>query len=136
MKLLSEEVGLICQQDFGAFNLSEIKSLGLGFISSGQDRITEGGNMSAEFLSIVDDVLENLFLVGLERKIRNFVLPSLQVFQFWSSGITRNANSPITNGAGILLVILDFASGNLQTFTVIPETISKNSNYLKGTYHS
>lgn len=48
-------------------------------------------------------------------------MPVVQILQLGSSRITGDFATPIADGALILVVILDFAAGKLQAFTVVPE---------------
>jgi hypothetical protein len=80
--------------------------------------------MRPEVLRVVDDLRKNVFLVRLEGKSWDLILPCLKIFQLRTSGITWNPNSPVADGTSILLIILDLASSDLQTFAVIPDHIS------------
>lgn len=113
MELLSEEICFIRKKDFGTFDFSQVKSLSLGFIRRRHDWIAERCHMLPEFLRIVDDLVENLFFIRLEWKPRDFILPLLEILQLRSRGITRDSYSPVTDGASVLLLILDFTSSDL-----------------------
>jgi hypothetical protein len=80
VELLAEEVGLVREEDFCAFNLPQVEALCLGLIRGSHDGIAEGSDVLPELLSVVDDLLQNLFFVRLEGKIRNLILPGLQIF--------------------------------------------------------
>jgi hypothetical protein len=120
MELLTEEICFVRKKDFGTFDFSQVKSLSLGFIRSRHDRIAERCHMVPEFLRIVDDLVENLFFVRLERKRGDFILPLLEILQLRSRGVTRDSYSPVTDGASVLLLILDFTSSDLETFPMVP----------------
>ena len=124
MKLLSEEVGFVGQENFGAFDLSKVESLSLRFVRCGHYWIAERCHMLPEFLCIVDDFLENLLFVWLEREPTDFVLPLLEILQLRSCSIARNSNPPVAYGTSVLLVVLDFTPGDLETFSVIPNNVS------------
>ena len=124
MELLSEEICFIRKKDFGTFDFSQVKSLSLGFIRRRHDWIAERCHMLPEFLRIVDDLVENLFFIRLEWKPRDFILPLLEILQLRSRGITRDSYSPVTDGASVLFLILDFTSSDLETFSVIPNNVS------------
>lgn len=121
MQLLSKEVGLVRQQNLSAFNLSKIEPLGIRFIGCGENWVAERRDDSTEIRRICDDVLEHFFFIWLERKIRDLVLPQLQVFQLWSSCVTRDFDSPVANRASVLFIFFDFATSNLEAFAVIPD---------------
>lgn len=120
MECLPEEISLIGQENFSSFNLSKIEALGLDFLCGCHYRIAERGNMRSEILRIVDDFLKDFFFIRLEGQVRNFILPRLQILKLRSSSVSRNFDSPVTDRTCIFLVILDFTSRDLQTFTMIP----------------
>jgi hypothetical protein len=73
-----------------------------------------------ESLSVIDDFLEQLFLLGLEGKALDLVLPGHQVLELRASSVTGDLDSPIADGASVLIVLLDLSTGDLQALPVIP----------------
>lgn len=69
--------------------------------------------------------MQYLLFIGLEWQPGDLILPGQEVFQFWASRITRNLDSPITDGTHVLVVILDLATSDFQAFSMVPEVISK-----------
>lgn len=47
-------------------------------------------------------------------------MPPLKVFEFGTSGVTRNLDPVVADGAGVLVILLEFAAGDLQAFAVVP----------------
>jgi hypothetical protein len=76
--------------------------------------------MGSEFLGVVDDLHEDFLFVGLKWKARNLILPGLQILKLWPGSVTRDFHTPVTDGAGVLFVVLDLSASDLQTFTVVP----------------
>jgi hypothetical protein len=69
---------------------------------------------------MMNEGLQSVFLLWLKGKIRQHVLPPLKVFEFGTSGVTRNLDPVVTDGAGVLIILLEFAAGDLQAFAVVP----------------
>jgi hypothetical protein len=138
VKFLSEEVCLVSQENFSAFDLSKVESLCLSFISCGHDRITERCHVLSEFLCVTDDLVENLFFVGLEGQPRNFILPLLEIFQLWTGSVSRYSYSPVADRTSVLFIVLDFTSSDLETLSVIPNGLLRHNFKLINdvTYHS
>lgn len=76
--------------------------------------------MVAEVLCVIDYARENVFFFRLEREIGDFGLPVDQIFEFWAGSVARDFDAPVTDGAGVFFVFLDFPTGDLKAFAVIP----------------
>ena len=81
MELLSEKIGLICQQDFGPFNLSQIETLSGHFVGGSHHRIDVRTHKFSKRLSDIYDFVQNIFLLWLKWQMRNITLPVLKVFE-------------------------------------------------------
>ena len=66
VKLLSEEVGFVGEQDVGAFDLAKVETLSRDFVRCCHDRIGEGTNEISEVLCLINNVLNSTFLLWLE----------------------------------------------------------------------
>ena len=120
MELLSEEVGFVGEQDVGTFDLAEVETLSRDFVGCCHDRIGKGTNEISEVLCLVNNVLNSTFLLWLEGQAGNLRLPVLQVFELWSSCITRYLDSMVTDRTGVFVLFLQFATRDLEAFPMIP----------------
>lgn len=80
MELLSKEICLVGQQDFGPFNFAKIKALCSYFFWRGHNRIDVRTHEVSKSLSGVDNFLERVLLFWLKRQIDYIILPVLQIF--------------------------------------------------------
>jgi hypothetical protein len=120
MKLLSEKVGFVDKKNFCTLNLPKVEALCFGLISCRHDWVAERSDMIAEFKSVINDLGKYSLLVGLEWKGLDIILPGLEILYLRASCISRNSDTPVTDWTSIFLIILDFATSNLETFAVIP----------------
>jgi len=67
-----------------------------------------------------DDLLEDCFLLRLEREAWNFSLPIDQVLKLWASCITWNFDTVIADWTGVIVVFFYLAPSNFETFAMIP----------------
>jgi hypothetical protein len=74
----------------------------------------------AEVLCVVDDAAEHVFFFGLEREGLDLALPLDQVLELWSCCISRDLDAPVADGTRVFLVFFNFATSDLETFSVIP----------------
>lgn len=81
VQLLSKKVGLVCQQDFGPFDLPQIETLSGHFVRGSHHRIDVRTHKFPERLSDIDDFVENIFLLWLKWQMGNITLPILKVFE-------------------------------------------------------
>jgi hypothetical protein len=75
MQLRAKIIRLPDQQNLRPFNLPQIKPQDRRLLRRRHDRVTEGGDVVAEVLRVVDDAREEVFLVGLEGEGFDLVLP-------------------------------------------------------------
>ena len=75
MDLLSEEVGFVCQQDLRTFYLSEIEYQCGDLLGSGACSVGETMKKISKPNCLIDDIVQGLFLIGLERQACDFGLP-------------------------------------------------------------
>lgn len=75
MDLLSEEVGFVRQQDLRAFYLSEIEYQCGNLLSRGACGVGEAMEEVSETNCLINDVVQGLFLIRLERQACDFGLP-------------------------------------------------------------
>ena len=47
-------------------------------------------------------------------------MPILKVFELRTSSVTRNLDAVVADWTSILVVLLDFPTGNFETFPVVP----------------
>jgi hypothetical protein len=113
MDLLTEKVCLVRQQDFCALDLSEIKNKRRNLFVGCASRIGKTLKKVTKGSGLIYDIVENVFFIGLKWQGQSFCLPFLQVFEFRTSGITRDLSAPVTNRTGVLVKFLDFASRDL-----------------------
>lgn len=121
VNFLSEKIGLIREQDFSPFNLSQIKYLGGHFFCSHTRRIgRKGVNRLSKCGCLLYYVVENCFFVWLERQVRYFGLPFTQILKLGTGGVSRDLNAPIANWTGVVVNFLNPSSSYLQALPVIP----------------
>jgi hypothetical protein len=120
MNLLSEEVGLECQENLGALNLAQVEYQSGHLFRCCAGSIGETMQEIAESSRLVDNAFENFFLFRLEGQSCDFRVPILEILQLGASSIAGNLLSPIADWASVLVKLLNFAARNLQTFAMIP----------------
>jgi hypothetical protein len=120
VQLLAEEVGLVREQYLRTLDLSQVETLRVGLCLGGENGVAVSRYVVSELLAVVDDLSQNIFLLGLEGKSQNLLEPRYQIFKLRSRGITRDLDAPVADWAGVLVFVLDFTSGNLQTLSMVP----------------
>jgi len=122
IQLLPKEICLVREEDIRPLNLSQVESLRRDLLVRVDKvvRVDVRTNEVAEIFGSIDNARQALFLVGLERQLRNLGLPSLKILQLWSCRITRNLDTPITNRTRIVLVFLVPPTSNLQALAMVP----------------
>lgn len=78
------------------------------------------GNEQTEILSLVDDAQEALFLLGLEGKVGDLVVPGYEIFQLRARRIARDLDAIVAYGASVLVIFLDLSTSNLEALAMIP----------------
>jgi hypothetical protein len=126
VNLLSQIVRLLGQENLGPFNFAQIENQSRHFLRGDTGGVGESLQEIAEAECLVDNTVQDLFLVRLKRQIGNLRMPVLEILQLGTGCIARNLLSPVTDGAGVFVKLLDLASGDLETFTVIPEQYVRN----------
>lgn len=81
MELLSEKVGLVCQQNFGPFDLPQVETLSGHFLRGCHHWINVRTHKFPKSLGDVDNLVKNFFLLGLKWQMGNITLPVLKVFK-------------------------------------------------------
>src|SRR5690349_15587112 len=78
--------------------------------------------MVSKSLGVIDNLLQDTLLFGLEREAGNLFVPDHKVFQSWPGRVSRNLDAVVADGAcpGFLIIVLDLAPRNLKAFSVIP----------------
>lgn len=120
MNLLAEEVRLVGQQNFRAFNLPQIENQGGNFLGGCTRGVGEAMQEISECKRFADNAIQDILLVWLERESSNLGLPVLQVLQLWAGCIARNLLSPITDRTSVFIKLFDFAPSNLEAFAMVP----------------
>ena len=60
-----------------------------------------------------DNFFQYFFLFGLEGQTRDLSLPVDQVFKLRASCITRDLDTVVANGAGVVVIFFDLATSDL-----------------------
>lgn len=82
MQFLSENIRLICEENFSTFNLAQVEQH-LRHLLDGPAELVAVGILSkeiAERLGFVDNPSKELFFLRLERQVWDFILPALEIF--------------------------------------------------------
>lgn len=80
MQLLSEKVGLVCEEKIGTFDLAKVEAQCTYFLGRDSQRIDIWADIISEVLSGLDGVDQGLLLFGLEWKHLELVVPILELF--------------------------------------------------------
>ena len=120
MEFLTQEIGLVSKKNVGTFDLSKIEAECGHFVRRDCQRVDVWADIVPEGLSSLYDACKSIFLFRLEWQILQFVLPSNELFKLWTSSIARNLQAPVTDGASVLVIFLDLASSDFETFSMVP----------------
>lgn len=120
MEFLTQKIGLVSKKNVGAFDLSKVEAERGHLVRRNCQRVDVWTNVIPEGLSGLYNACEGFFFLRLKRQILQFVLPSNELFKFRTSSIARNLQTPVTYGASVLIVFLDLAASDLETFSVVP----------------
>jgi len=131
VQLLSEEVCLVSEKYLGALDLAQVESLRLSFIGRCHDRVAIASYAVSKVLRIINDLLENLLFFRLEWQIRYFVVPVDQCLKSWSRGIGGDLDPPVTDGTGVLVILFDFPTSDLQALAVVPVIMLRNRRQMQ-----
>lgn len=113
VKLLAKEIGLVGEKDVGAFDLAKVEAKRGHFIRRDRQGVDIGANVVSKGLGGFDDADKSFFFFGLEWQVLQFLLPCDELFKLRPGSVSRNLQTPITDGTGVLVVFLDLATGNL-----------------------
>lgn len=138
MKLLAKEVCFEAKQDLGSFDLAKVKTLRRDLFRIGHHWIDVWSHELSKSFGRGDDFFQYFFFFRLEGQTRNLSLPVDQVFKLWASCITRDLDTVVANGAGVVVVFFDLATSDLQALAMIPgkESIPSELTICNHTYHS
>ena len=120
MKLLAKEIGFEAQQDLGPFNLAKVEPLRRDLFWICHHRIDVWPHKFSKSFGRRDDLFQYFFLFRLEGQARNLSLPVDQVFKLRASRITRDLDTVIANGAGVVVIFLNLATSDLEALAMIP----------------
>lgn len=74
----------------------------------------------SELTSLVDNKRQVVRLVGLEWEAGDLIVKSFQIFKPWTRRISRDLNTPVADGASVLVVFFDLTASDLKTLVVVP----------------
>ena len=120
MKLLAKEICFEAQQDLGPFDLAKVEPLRRDLFWICHHRIDVWSHKFSKSFGRGDDLFQYFFLFRLEGQARNLSLPVDQVFKLRASCITRDLDTVIANGAGVVVIFLNLATSDLKALAMIP----------------
>src|SRR3569833_657781 len=119
-QLLAEVIRLISQQDLGSLDLPQVEALRLGLAGRREDGVAVRRDVRAEILGVIDNPLEHLLLLRLERERRDLLVPADQRLQRGARCVSWYLDPPVADRACVLIILLDLAASYFQALAVVP----------------
>lgn len=113
VQFLAEEIRFIGKKNLSTLNLPQIKTLRLSLISGGEDGIAVRCDVIPEILRVVDNLLKQFLFLWLEWEAGNLIIPVDQILKLRPCSIAWDLDSPVADGARVLIFLLDLATGDL-----------------------
>ena len=120
MKLLAKEICFEAQQYLGSFDLAKVKPLRRDLLRIGHYWVDVWSHELSKIFGRGDDIFQYFFLFRLKRQTRNLSLPVDQVFKLRASCITRDLDTVVANGTGVVVIFFNLATSDLKAFAMIP----------------
>ena len=120
VELLAKEISFEAQENLCPLDLSQIKALCCHFFRIGHYWINIWPHKVSKCLRSRNDFVQYIFLLGLKGQLRDLSLPILKIFKLGTSCITRNLDAIIADGAGVVVILFDLATGNFEALSMVP----------------